>query len=333
MKRLAVLVMIGLGAAAAWFWLDRGRDVTVVTARAGAAAEVVYATGVVEPHVWSKVSPLVRARVVEHCRCEGRNVRRGEVLARLDDTGPRAELAQVIARRDFLIAEVSRQVELVARGTVSRTALERSESELRAFDSQVAALAARLTDYAMPAPMDGMVLRADGNLGDIVSTGEVLFWVGQPRPLRVVSEVNEEDVPRVAPGQSVLLRNDGFPQGGLTATVGEITPKGDPVAKTFRVYLLLPETTPLRIGMSVEANILISEKPDALLVPVEALRDGAVFVVRDGLARRQPVRTGIRGTGYVEVVEGLSVGEQVIAPVPPGLGDGEAVRLRAAAGR
>jgi RND family efflux transporter MFP subunit len=161
----------------------------------------------------------------------------------------------------------------------------------------------------------------------------VLFWVGQPRPLRVVSEVNEEDVPRVAPGQSVLLRNDGFPQGGLTATVGEITPKGDPVAKTFRVYLLLPETTPLRIGMSVEANILISEKPDALLVPVEALRDGAVFVVRDGLARRQPVRTGIRGTGYVEVVEGLSVGEQVIAPVPPGLGDGEAVRLRAAAGR
>lgn len=330
MARITAAIMALAAGVALWWWLSRGVEVTMVTAKTGAAAEVVYATGVVEPLVWSKVSPLVRARVIEHCRCEGRKVRRGEVLAKLDDTAPRAELAQVIARRDFLISEVNRQVELVARGTVSRTALERSESELRAFDGQVAALAARLTDYAMPAPMDGVVLRADGNIGDIVSTGEVLFWVGQPQPLRVVAEVNEEDIPRVAGGQTVLLRNDGFPQGGLQASVGEITPKGDPVAKTFRVYLSLPETTPLRIGMSVEANIVIREKSDALLIPVEAVRDGAVFVVRDGMLHRQLVRTGIRGTRFVEVTEGITAGAEVVAPVPPALREGARVRPRSA---
>jgi multidrug efflux pump subunit AcrA (membrane-fusion protein) len=54
-----------------------------------------------------------------------------------------------------------------------------------------------------------------------------------------------------------------------------------PVTKTFRVYLALPETTPLRIGMSVEANIIIKEKKNALLVPAEALVGQSVFVIEN----------------------------------------------------
>ena len=61
----------------------------------------------------------------------------------------------------------------------------------------------------------------------------------------------------------------------LPATVDRITPKGDPESKTFRVHLNLPDDTPLKVGMSVEANIIIREKKGVMLAPAEALRSQA----------------------------------------------------------
>ena len=143
-----------------------------------------------------------------------------------------------------------------------------------------------------------------------------------------MSDVNEEDVPRVKQGQKVLLRAEGFPKTQLLATVDEITPKGDPATKTFRVYLSLPDETPLMIGMSVEANIVTQEKDGVLLLPAEALQSGAAFVVEDGRLQKRPVMTGLRGTRMIEIVEGVKEGEQVATPAKANWRDG--MRVRAA---
>ena len=62
--------------------------------------------------------------------------------------------------------------------------------------------------------------------------------------------------------------------GGSRASVREITPMGDAVAKTYRIRIALPDDTPLHVGMSVEANIVTREKPNALLVPADAVQGG-----------------------------------------------------------
>ena len=102
--------------------------------------------------------------------------------------------------------------------------------------------------------MDGVVLREDGEVGEVVDSNTVLYRIGLPKPLQLVAEVNEEDIPRVQVGQTVLLRFDAFTDQRLTGSVREITPAGDPVAKTYRVRVALPDDTPLMIGMSVEAT-------------------------------------------------------------------------------
>ncbi len=319
LKRLAVPLLLAGAVAAGWLWWSRPVVVDVVEARIGSAAEVVYATGVVEPVTWAKVTPAVRARLAWHCNCEGESVRTGHVLARLDESTLLAELSQAQARRDWLTAEMNRQSDLVGRGTTSRVNLERTQTELLQAEGAVAALQARRSDFVLAAPMNGVVLRADGQVGEIAGTIEPLFWVGPPRPLRIVADVNEEDIPRVNPGQKTLLRNDGFIDRVLEAHVADITPKGDPVTKTFRVYLGLPADTPLRIGMSVEANIVLREKPEALLIPADALRDGHVQVLRGDRVESVAVRTGIRGTRGVEVLDGVAVGEKVLSPWRPEL--------------
>jgi len=112
----------------------------------------------------------------------------------------------------------------------------------------------------------------------------------------------------------------------LRANVSQITPKGDPTRKTFRVYLLLPNDTPLRIGMSVEANIIFREKPSAIVVPAEAVAGDNVQTVNNGKIERVPVRVGIRGSRNVEIAGEVSRGMAVLSPARPDLADGTRVR-------
>ncbi|MGZ9106111.1 MAG: efflux RND transporter periplasmic adaptor subunit, partial [Rhodoplanes sp.] len=183
-------------------------------------------------------------------------------------------------------------------------------------------------DYEIVAPMEGIVLRRDGEVGEIAEAGQVLFRVGVPKPLQVVAEVNEEDIPRVAIGQLVLLRTDAFPNRRIEGKVREITPMGDAVAKTYRIRVDLPDDTPLKPGMSVEANVITREKPGALLVPADAVQGSTVFVVDGDRVRKRAVEVGIRGTRNIEILSGVDEKNRVISPVPPGeLADGQRVRV------
>ena len=320
----AVAVAASLVVTAWWLW--RGSAVTATRVIRGAAAEIVYATGSVEPETWSRSTPLVRGRIVERCRCEGRRVQKGDLLARLDDKEAIATLNDLRALEDFQHREFDRQTQLLARGVATSQAYQRAESDLARIHAQIAAQSQRLDYYKVLAPMDGIVLKEDGEVGDMVEPGTVLYRVGLEHPLWVVAEVNEEDIPRVRIDQKALLRTDAFASQVLPGTVKQITPAGDPVAKTFRVRIGLPDDTPLRVGMSVEANIVSREKPDAVLVPANAIVNGQLFTVENGRARLRKVEVGIRGTGFVEILDGVAEGDEVISPATPKIKTGSRVR-------
>ena len=172
-----------------------------------------------------------------------------------------------------------------------------------------------------------MVLRRDGEVGEIAGPTDVLFWVGPPAPMQVVAEINEEEINRIAAGQKALLRSEAFPGRALRATVSQITPKGDPTRKTFRVYLRLPQDTPLRIGMSVEANIIFREKQAAVVVPVQAVTGDSVQIIEDGRISRVPVTVGIRGSRNVEIIGDVVKGMAVLSPSRTDLADGTRIRI------
>lgn len=320
------LLAIAAIAVAAWWWLGQIPKVAAVAAARGTAVEIVYATGGVEPVRWAKVASVIRDRIIDICYCEGRPVAKGDVLVRLDDREVQAGLKELRAREDFLKREMTRVSELITRGAATIQAYERAGMDLQQVQGLISVQTEKIADYAITAPMDGVVLRRDGEVGEIAEVGQILFRVGVPRPLQVVAEVNEEDIPRVNVGQKVLFRTDAFPGQQLEGKVHEITPMGDAVAKTFRVKIALPNDTPLKPGMSLEANIVTREKPRALLVPADSLRDNAVFVIDGNRVRRREVTVGIRGTRAVEILTGLQDGDRVASPAATDLRDGAYVR-------
>jgi RND family efflux transporter MFP subunit len=334
--RLSLIVLFaGLAAVLLWrFWLAP-IEIAAVRPSRGTAAEVVYATGTVEPEKWAKVIALSRKRITKLCDCEGKAVKAGDVLGQLDDVEERATLRELEARRARLDSDVERTRGLVSRAAATQTALDQLVTQLAEYEARIAAQEDRINDLVLRAPMDGVILRKDGEVGEIAGTGatDVLFWVGQPKPLRIVADVNEEDIPRVKQQQNVLIRNEGFKDHPLAGTVGDMTPKGDPATKTFRVYLNLPADTPLKIGMSVEANIVTREKADALLLPAEAIAGDEVFVVADGKLKAVPVKTGIRGTRAVEILDGLTAQDVAASPAQASFRDGLRVKVKEGSAR
>jgi RND family efflux transporter MFP subunit len=318
--------------AAGWWWLVGSLPmVKTVTPVRGTAAEIVYATGAVEPVRWARVASVIRARILEICDCEGKVVAKGDVLARLDDKDVRAQLHELRAREDFAKRELDRQTDLIGRGSTTTQAYERASMDLRSIQGLISVQLEKLADYTVTAPIDGVVLRRDGEVGEVADVGQILFRIGVLKPLQVVAEVNEEDIPRVAVGQTVLLRTDAFMGRKLVGTVREVTLIGDPVAKTYRIKAALPDDTPLLPGMSVEANVVTREKPEALLIPSDAVQGTSVFVIDGQRVQKRTIELGIRGTRAVEVLSGLAASEQVASPAPTTLADGRRVRVIAKA--
>ncbi len=316
--------MIGLvlvAAALAVWYVMRPAKVDTVRPKRGDVAEIVYASGVVEPRTWAKVTSLVRERIVYQCNCEAEMVKQGDILARLDDTEAKAALSDLEARAKLARDNLSRLTTLVEKHAASQQALDQANADATQLEAQIAGQKAKLDDYVLRAPTDGVVLRRDAEVGEIADAGTVLFWVGEPKPLLVIADVNEEDIPRVDLGQRVLLRSDAFPGKALEGKVDSITPKGDPVTKTYRVRIALPDDTPLRIGMSTDVNIITKVAKNALLVPTLAMRGDELYVLEAGRARLRKVGVGIRGITDVEILSGLGENAEVISPFPEKLAD------------
>lgn len=329
--RRALVVAFGvaavIGAIIAWQY-NIARIVGMAGLSRGTAVEAVYATGTVEPETWAAIGPVTTGRIAEILVAEGERVREGQQLARLDDREARSRVAELEARAVFWKDEAARARDLAQRGIKSRTDEAKAESEYRQLVAAIAAARQRRADLLVTSPIDGVVLRRDGEVGEVAAVTDTLFWIGQPRPLRITAEVDEEDVAKIHPGQEVLVKADAFPGQVLAAKVDRLTPKGDPVAKTFRLRVALPDDTPLLVGMTTEINIITARHDNALLAPAGALVSNHVFIDEDGKAARRDITVGIRGKEKIEILDGLSGSETLIDNPPAALKPGERVRAR-----
>jgi RND family efflux transporter MFP subunit len=324
---LAVLVVLGVG-----LWFGRQRlappVVELITPTRGVALDAVYATGTVEPSLEIRIAPRTPGRIVELLVDEGDVVRRGQLLARLDDADLRASVAELEARARYARGQFERTRELRNQALVAADALDRARTDLEA--AQAALRRARETSAQMrlTAPSSGTIIRRDAEVGEYAAVNTPLFYLAGPEPLRISADVDEEDVPRVRVGQRVLIRSDAFPDRGFEGRVSEITPRGDTVTRSYRVRIAFAGDAPLPIGMSTETNIVIEQRDDALLLPVSALAGDAAWIYSQGRVSRRTLRLGVRAPERVEVLEGLAADDRVVDAPPASLREGQRVRLR-----
>ena len=167
-RRILLVVALLLLAGGGWygytnFW--RAYPVTTAIAVQAPVSEAIYGTGTVEPERWAKVVPLQRRRLLELCSCEGQAVKAGQVLGRQDDAEERSALHELEVNNEQLVRDLARAEKDRGNNDATQKEYEQRWTQLEESKSRIAAQKVRIDQLVLRAPLDGMVLRRDGEYG------------------------------------------------------------------------------------------------------------------------------------------------------------------------
>ena len=209
-------------------------------------------------------------------------------------------------QRDAAQNEVNRLRGVVENETAElQHAKEITASALKAAEDNVKRTEIR-------APFDGILTVPYFNDNAYVLPNQVLFTVAT-RETYVAGQVNEEDVGQLKPGMKAEVRLYAYGSMTLDATLAAVLPSPDPNSSRYTVTLVLDHPPDnLMYGETGEMNIILGRKPDTLVVPTRALQVDQVLIVDDGIVEQRTVKVGFKSLEFVEILDGLNGGEQVI---------------------
>jgi len=261
---------------------------------------------------------------------DGERVQRGQVLVQLDDAQVRADVAAADAAVTESESQYNRSRELLSTQVLSKSSFEQLEATLKANRAKLAAANARLEDTVIRAPFSGRVGLRRVSVGSLISPGAVITTLDDTSVIKLDFSVPENVLATLREGLSVRATAPAFPGRSFAGKVASIDSRVDQATRSVTVRALLGnEDGALRPGMFLNVSLANDER-EALVIPEEALTPEAerqfVFVVTDGKAERREVRIGGRRPGSVEILAGLSAGEQVVIEGTQKIRDGSAVR-------
>ncbi len=292
------------------------------------------------------VTPSIAGRLTNVYVEEGDEVKKGELLARLDDREAKSNLKRSEAnlrnaQEDVSLAERSlkRLRQAFSKGAVARQLVEEAEVELRSAkarhsvaEEEVRTAKLSLENPRIVAPFAGTITSRYVEMGQWVVPSETLFTLVDQSQREIEVRVDAADSGGIAVGQTVTLSSDAFPglewQESVTRLAAATSNVGN--ANTVSVYISLGSSAPsLRFGQQVDSEIRTAWNPSALKVPYGAIinRSGRSFVavVQDNFVNLVEVETGIEDFSHVEIRQGVSVGQFVILANGADIAEGDRV--------
>ena len=204
-------------------------------------------------------------------------------------------------------------------GKPTENDIVQADSELALAQAKYDVAKAVLESLEIKAPFDGIVFEASAQAGQTYQAETALFKIGDPKALEVKANITEEDYPIVSVGQAVEVFFDARADVTVKGKVDRIIPKrieGD--RPLYNIYISLNNVPDgLADGMTSDTAITIAKRENVLCLPRAAVRASSASTttvkVWDGVQElTKEIKVGLRGDTYVEIISGLSEGEQVV---------------------
>lgn len=294
-----------------------GMPVEVAVARQDTVVDEILATGQIEAVQSIELRPEVDGRLVDILVREGTEVAVGRPLFKVDDAELKAQVTRLEAERDLARQALRRTRELLAQNASSEADLELAEANARSSEAQLELTQLRLDRTVVRAPFSGLVGERFVSLGDYVTSSTRLATLQTVDPQRAVFQVPERYARRLSVGQEVTFAVAAVPGVEFKGTVDFVDPVVQLPARTITVKAEVPNRRrELKSGMFIEARLATDTRPDAVLVPEDAIlplqNATFVWIISEGTATRRQVELGVRMPGFVEIKSGVDVGEQVV---------------------
>ena len=305
--------------------------VEVAAARTDTVIDAILATGQIEALQSIELRPDIEGRLIRILVREGTQVAAGSPLFKIDDAELKAQVDQATADRDLARQSLARTRELLGQKASSQAELERAEATMRSNEAQLDRLKVRLDRTLVRAPFAGVVGQRSVSLGDYVTTETRLVSLQTVSPQRASFQVPERYSDKLKVGQQVSFQVAALPGRRFTGKVDFVDPMVKLPGRTIMVKALVPNPRrELQAGMFIEARLATDVRPNAVVIPEDAILplqgSSVVWVVNGGKAARRQVELGVRTPGFVEVKSGVQDAEQVVVGGQERLAEGAPVQ-------
>jgi membrane fusion protein (multidrug efflux system) len=312
--------------------------VETATVTTGAVTDRFATVGTLEADQWVDITTEIDGVVKALPFPEGGQVAAGALLARLDDVQLAAEAKRAEALRDQSRAMFDRVSAVVDQGAGAPQDLDDATAALKVAEANLDLARARLGKTQVTAPFAGTVGIRRVSPGAFVRAGTPLTDLTQLDKLRLTFSAPERLLGRLVVGAPVRVETTAHPGEVLDGTIAIIEPQLDEQTRSARVVARVDNVgRRLSPGMSATVTLVLSERPEALTVPSQAVfvtgGQSFVYVVKpDSTVARAAIQLGTRLADVVEVTGGLESGQQVVSAGHQKLYDGARVMPMAAGG-
>jgi len=247
---------------------------------------------------------------------EGTRVKKGELLAKINDKPLQAQLEKLMAQQKLSKAMEFRQRSLLDRDAISRESYDQIQTELQTIQADINLVKARIAETELRAPFDGIIGLRYVSEGSYTNSSTKIAKLIKIKPIKLEFSIAERYADAIRIGFPVNFTVDGSNET-YKASVYAIDPKIDLETRTIALRALYPNTREeLKSGRSAGVTLIISQLENSIAIPSEALvpemEGEKVYVFRSGKAEVVNVSTGLRTESVIQITSGLHFGDTLL---------------------
>ncbi len=258
----------------------------------------------------------VSGKVTSILFIEGKRVKKGEVLVKINDSELQATLKKNKSQEFLARDREYRYKQLLEKNLTSQQEYDLQLSELNSVLADVEFTEAQLKKTEIVAPFDGVVGLRSVSIGSYISPETKIASLQSINPIKVDFSVPQKYFGLIKEGKAILVRLSSS-QNTYSGKIFAVEPKVDQNTRTIQARAIIPndkgELTP---GAYVEIDIILENIENSILIPTEALvpdfEGEKVFIYKNGRAVSQIVQTGIRTEKEIQITSGISIGDSII---------------------
>ena len=306
--------------------------VKAVAARLAPAVDEANAVGSLRADESVVIRPEIAGRIAEIRFEEGQSVKKGALLATLDSSEVRAQLASAQAQATLDASRLERAEDLHKKNFISRQALDEAHSNNARSQASRQEAQAKVAKSEIRAPFNGVAGLRQVSQGAYVAAGTDIARLEKIDQLKLDFRVPEVYLSKLKATQQVKVQVDAYPDESFAGTIYAIEPALDEATRTVLIRARIANVDlKLRPGMFGRVQLQLAVREKAVWVPEQAIvpkgQDAFVFRVANSKVELVKVQTGARKVGEVEIRTGISAGDMVVTEGTQRIGPGSAVNV------
>lgn len=279
-------------------------------------SEFVNSSGTLKPDEEVDLAFETSGKIVGINFIEGTRVKKGDLLAKINDKPLQAQLEKLEAQLKMAQAKEFRQRSLLDKDAISQESYDQVQTDVQSIKADINLIKARISETELRAPFDGIIGLRNLSEGSYATSSTRISHLIKMSPLKIEFSIPEKYASEIKVGYPLTFRIDGIEQI-FNASVYAVDPKADVNMRTIVLRAIYPnKNEELKSGRYAEITLQMSHKENAIAIPTEALipeMEGVkVFVFRKGKAQSVKVQIGLRTEAKIQVTDGLKFGDTLI---------------------